>query len=384
MGFLLNDEQRQLGDSATEFLNAQSPLGLQRRLRDERAPLGFDPALWTQVVDLGWPAAVFPEEYDGLAVGYMGLGAVFEAMGRTLAAVPLLSSVVLCGELLLAAGSEEQRQRWLPGLVDGQQRLALALDEQGGRHHPERTRTTARRNAQGDGWVLDGEKWFVIDGIGAAWLVVVAQTLGAEGQSEGLGLFMVDATQPGVALQPTLLADSRNHARVTFAGVAVADAMRLNTGEDSAQALDAALDRARICMAAEALGLLREAFERTNAYLKERVQFDVAIGTFQALQHRMARLYTELEMLESCVRAALSAIDDGTRGTELALLASLAKARASDLCETLMNEAVQLHGGIGVTDEFDLGLMVKRARVLQQGLGDGVFHRDRYARLKGF
>lgn len=389
MGFLLNDEQRQLGDSATEFLNAQSPLGLQRRLRDERAPLGFDPALWTQVVDLGWPAAVFPEEYDGLAVGYMGLGAVFEAMGRTLAAVPLLSSVVLCGELLLAAGSEEQRQRWLPGLVDGQQRLALALDEQGGRHHPERTRTTARRNAQGDGWVLDGEKWFVIDGIGAPWLVVVARVEGdsaegAAGAGSNLGLFMVEATQAGVTLAPTLLADSRNHARVTFAGVAVADAMRLNTGEDSAQALDAALDRARICMAAEALGLLREAFERTNAYLKERVQFDVAIGTFQALQHRMARLYTELEMLESCVRAALSAIDDGTRGTELALLASLAKARASDLCETLMNEAVQLHGGIGVTDEFDLGLMVKRARVLQQGLGDGVFHRDRYVRLKGF
>ena len=271
MGFLLNDEQRQLGDSATEFLNAQSPLGLQRRLRDERAPLGFDPALWTQVVDLGWPAAVFPEEYDGLAVGYMGLGAVFEAMGRTLAAVPLLSSVVLCGELLLAAGSEEQRQRWLPGLVDGQQRLALALDEQGGRHHPERTRTTARRNVQGDGWVLDGEKWFVIDGIGAPWLVVVARVEGdsaegAAGAGSNLGLFMVEATQAGVTLAPTLLADSRNHARVTFAGVAVADAMRLNTGEDSAQALDAALDRARICMAAEALGLLREAFERTNAY----------------------------------------------------------------------------------------------------------------------
>ena len=381
MGFLLNDEQRQLGDSATEFLNAQSPLSLQRRLRDERAPLGFDPALWQQVVELGWPAAVFPEEYDGLAVGYMGLGAVFEAMGRTLGALPLLSSVVLCGELLLAAASEEQRQRWLPGLVDGQQRLALALDEQG-RHHPERIKTRARRNAEGDGWVLDGEKWFVIDGIGAPWLIVAARMEDAQGAGDGLGLFMVEAAQAGVTVQPTLLADSRNHARVTFAGVAVADHMRLAGAGDGAQALDAALDRARICLAAEALGLLREAFERTNAYLKERVQFDVPIGSFQALQHRMARLYTELEMLQSCVRAALSAID--TQGAELALLASLGKARASDLCETLMNEAVQLHGGIGVTDEFDLGLMVKRARVLQHSLGDGVFHRERYARLKGF
>ena len=391
MGFLLNDEQRQLGDSATEFLNAQSPLGLQRRLRDERAPLGFDPALWQQVVELGWPAAVFPEEHDGLAVGYMGLGAVFEAMGRTLVALPLLSSVVLCGELLLAAGSQEQRQRWLPGLVDGQQRLALALDEQGGRHHPERIQTIARRNAQGDGWLLDGDKWFVIDGMGAAWFIVVARLQGGEntgaqgnGQENGLGLFMVEATQAGAALAPTLLADSRNHARLTLSGVQVADAMRLDTGAGAAQALGAVLDRARTCMAAEALGLLREAFERTNAYLKERVQFDVPIGSFQALQHRMARLYIDLEMLESCVRAALSAIDAGAQGDELALLASLAKARASDLCEKLTNEAVQLHGGIGVTDEFDLGLMVKRARVLQQGLGDGVFHRDRYARLKGF
>ncbi len=387
MGFLLNDEQRQLGDSATEFLNAQSPLSLQRRLRDERTPLGFDPALWQQVVDLGWPAAVFPEAYDGLGVGYVGFGAVFEAMGRTLAALPLLSSVVLCGELLLTAGSEEQRQRWLPGLMDGQQRLALALDEQG-RHHPERIKTRARRNAEGNGWVLDGEKWFVIDGMGASWLIVVARVEGAqvaqgaqEGK-EGLGLFLVEPAQAGVTLQPTLLADSRNHARLQLSGVEVADDLRLNTSSDAAEALDAALDRARICMAAESLGLLREAFERTNAYLKERVQFDVPIGSFQALQHRMARLYTELEMLQSCVRAALSAID--TQDAELALLASLAKARASDLCEALMNEAVQLHGGIGVTDEFDLGLMVKRARVLQQGLGDGVFHRDRYARLKGF
>ena len=381
MSFLLNDEQRQLGDSATEFLNAQSPISLQRRLRDERAPLGFEPVLWQQVVDLGWPAAVFPEVYDGLGVGYAGLGAVFEAMGRTLAALPLLSSVVLCGELLLAAGSEAQRQRWLPGLVDGQQRLALGLDEQG-RHHPERIKTRARRNAQGNGWLLDGEKWFVIDGIGASWLIVVAKVLDAQGADEGIGLFMVEAAQTGVTLQPTLLADSRNHARLLLSSVEVAYDQRLNAAADTAQALDGALDRARICLAAEGLGLMREAFERTNAYLKERVQFDVPIGSFQALQHRMARLYTELEMLQSCVRAALSAID--TQDAELALLASLAKARASDLCEKLMNEAVQLHGGIGVTDEFDLGLMVKRARVLQHSLGDGVFHRDRYARLKGF
>jgi alkylation response protein AidB-like acyl-CoA dehydrogenase len=178
------------------------------------------------------------------------------------------------------------------------------------------------------------------------------------------------------------LADSRNYAQLNLVNVRVTEDMCLGVGAAAEKALNTALDKARICLAAEGLGLLKEAFDRTNTYLKERIQFDVPIGSFQALQHRMARLYTELQMLESCVRAALSAID--SEQDDLALLASLAKARASDLCEKLMNEAIQLHGGIGVTDEFDLGLIVKRARVLQQSLGDGVFHRNRYACLKGF
>ena len=379
MNFLLNDEQRQLADSAREFLAAQSPVSLQRRLRDSRAPLGYDTALWQQVVDLGWPAAVFPEDEGGLAVGYMGLGAVFENMGRTLAALPLLSSVSLCGELLLAAGDAAQRARWLPGLMNGEARMALALDESG-RHDPRHITTRARRH--GSGWVLDGEKWFVMDGIGAQALIVVARVLGEADADQGFGLFVIEPQQPGVTLASTCLADSRNHARLTLSGVQVPDAQRLNAASGAAQALGSALDRACACLAAEALGVLREVFERTVSYLKERVQFDVVIGSFQALQHRVARLYVELEMLESCVRAALAAID--AADADLPLLASLAKARAADLCEKVTNEAIQLHGGIGVTDEFDLGLFVKRARVLQHSLGDGVYHRNRYAQLKGF
>jgi len=382
MSFLLNEEQRQLSDSAIEFLMAQSPLSLQRHLRDSQSELGFELSLWQQVVDLGWPAAVFPESQGGLAVGYKGLGSIFEAMGRSLAALPLLSSVVLCGELVLRAGNPSQQARWLPSLMDGSQRMALAMDEQG-RHNPEKTKTMASR--VGDGWVLNGEKWFVMDGMGAPWLVVYAQTDDPSDDQthDRSGLFLVDTTLAGVRLMPTRLADSRNYARLQLSGVQISDDMRLAGPHcQPRQALDAALDRGRICLAAEGLGLLQEAFARTNAYLKERVQFDVPIGSFQALQHRMARLYTELEMLQSCVRAALVALDSEV--PDVAVLASLAKARASDLCEKLMNEAIQLHGGIGVTDEFDLGLIVKRARVLQHLLGDGVFHRNRYASLKGF
>jgi len=287
--------------------------------------------------------------------------------------------VPLCGELLLAAGDGAQRARWLPGLMTGEARMALAIDERG-RHDSGNIKTRARR--QEAGWVLDGEKWFVIDGIGAQALIVVARVVGVAGEDEGLGLFVVEPMQPGVVLAPTCLADSRNHARLTLTGVQVAGDHRLNAASDVTQALDAALDRACACLAAEALGVVREVFERTVSYLKERVQFDVVIGSFQALQHRVARLYVELEMLESCVRAALAAID--AADPELSQLASLAKARAADLCEKVTNEAIQLHGGIGVTDEFDLGLFVKRARVLQQSLGDGLYHRNRYAQLKGF
>ena len=381
MGFLRNEEQRQLVHSAEVFLAAQSPVSLQRRIRDSGVAQAMDPALWQQVIDLGWPAAVFSEDDGGLGVGYRGMGGVFQACGRHLAALPLLSSAVLCGSLLSNAGDAVQKARWLAPLIEGRLALALAMDESG-RHDPHRIATRAR--LEGGQWHLQGEKWFVIDGLGADAFVVTARLDGGAGADAGagnIGLFVMAADTPGLQVQPLHMADSRNYARMQLAGVLLpADAL-LAACPDSAQALDAALDLGRICLAAEAMGLIRYAFDTTLAYLKERVQFGVPIGSFQALQHRMARLYTEIEMLQSCVLAALDAIDQGD--PELPLLASLAKARASDLCEKAMNEAVQMHGGIGVTDALDLGLYVKRARLVQQCLGDGVFHRARYARLRG-
>ena len=374
MSFLLNEEQRLLQDSAQAFLSEQSPVTLQRQLRDSAAPLGYAPSLWEQAVALGWNIAVLPESAGGLNVGYAGLGAVFSIMGRHLAALPLLSHTVLAGELILRGADAPQQARWLPLLQAGEERFALALDES--QHHRGATMHTCARTAP-NGWTLDGDKWFVIDGVGARWLIVAARL----DDSQTLGLFVVDSAAAGVQVEPLHMADARNQARVRLHGVALAPDARLSDA-DAGPALDAALDCARICLAAEALGIVRESFERTVAYLKERVQFDVPIGSFQALQHRVARLYTEIELLDSCVRGGLAAID--ARQLELPLLASLAKAKASDLCETMLNEAIQLHGGIGVTDEFDLGLFVKRARVIQQSLGDAIFHRDRYARLKGF
>lgn len=375
MTMLLSQEQELLKDSAAAFLAEQAPVAQQRRLRDEKVALGFDPKLWQQMVEMGWTVAVLPEAHDGLAAGYLGLGSVFEAIGRNLSPQPLLSQAVMAPELLIRAGSKAQQEHWLPLLAGGQARIALAVDDKSGHHLAARPSAVARQS--GTGWSLSGEKSFVMDGMGADAFVVLADA--GEGAP---GLWLVPADAPGVSVQRQSMIDSRNMARVQFDKVVLAADMAL-AGMPAARALDEVLDRARACLAAEALGLLREVFGRTVAYLKERVQFDVPIGSFQALQHRASRLYAELELLESCVLAALEAIDAGDEA-KVAELASLAKAKASDLCEKLCNEAIQMHGGIGVTDELDIGLFFKRARMLQRLLGDGNYHRARYAALKGF
>lgn len=379
MTLLLDDEQRMLRDSAREFLTRRSPVAALRALRDRRDERGYDPAIWREISELGWPAAVLPEAYGGLGVGYKGLGAVFEQIGRTLAATPLLSTVVLGGGLLTEGGSDAQRDLWLPKIVAGEALLALALEE-AARHDPAQVILSARRES--GSWRLDGDKTFVLDGHVAARLIVVARSSGTPGQSAGLSLFLLDPAVRGVRIERSRLVDSRNAARVHLSDVRLGDDALIGTPGEAFGALDRVLDRARVCAAAELLGVIGEAFERTVAYLKERVQFDVPIGSFQALQHRAARLYVEIELLRSCLAAALEAADDGA--ATAAELASLAKARASDLSEKALNEAVQMHGGVGVTDALDLGLFLKRARVLQQTFGDGPFHRDRYARLRSF
>lgn len=375
MTMLLSQEQELLKDSAIAFLAEEAPVAQQRRLRDEKVEQGFDTQLWQQMVEMGWPVAVLPEEHDGLAAGYLGMGSVFEAIGRNLSAQPLLSQAIIAPELLIRAGSPAQQEQWLPLLAAGEARIALATDEQSGLHLPAKLNTVAAKSSTG--WSLSGEKFFVIDGVGADAFVVLA----ASGEGAP-GLWLVPANTQGVTVQRQSLIDSRNMARVQFDQVALTAEMAL-VAMPATKALDEVLDRARACLASEALGLMREVFERTVAYLKERVQFDVVIGSFQALQHRASRLYVELELLESCVLAAHEAIDSG-KEAQVAELVSMAKAKASDLCETLCNEAIQLHGGIGVTDELDIGLFFKRARVLQRLLGDGGFHRARFAQLKGF
>lgn len=377
MSLVYSEEQRLLADTASEFLAARSPVSAQRRLRDEGAVEGFDAALWQEMVNLGWSAIPFPESFGGLAFGCKGLGAVFEQLGARLSAAPLLSSIVLGGSAVELAGSPAQQAEWLPTLIAGERRIALAVDEQP-RHAPADTALAARR--EGQGWVLTGDKLCVVDGVGADAFVVLARSAGQPGDTAGLSLFLVPADAAGLCVSPVKLVDSRNHARLRLDAVRVDGAALLGAEGEAWAALDAALDRGRVCLAAELLGASQALFDTTVEYLKTRVQFDVPIGSFQALQHRAAWCYTHLQLARSTVMAGLAALDDASLDAAgRARLVSLAKWKAGETAHLVSREAVQMHGGMGVTDELDVGLFLKRIRVAQACLGDGDFHCQRYA-----
>ncbi|MEP5766395.1 MAG: acyl-CoA dehydrogenase family protein [Halieaceae bacterium] len=379
MALVLNEEQRLLQETAREFLGSRAPVSELRALRDSRDELGYSTELWQQMAELGWASIILPQEYGGLDFGFLGLGTVVEETGRTLAASPLLSTAVIGASAILLGGSDAQKQALLPQIASGELTLALALEESN-HHAPTEIALTAQK--RGKDFVLTGNKYFVADGHSADKLIVAARSRGHRGDRDGISLFLVDADAEGIKRKRTLMADSRNAANIKFERLRVPAENLLGQLHDGWPVLEAALDRGRVALAAEMLGNAREAFERTMEYLKEREQFGALIGSFQALQHRAALMFIELEMAQSVVMQALSAIDDNPE--QLPLLASLAKARLNDTVKLVTNEAVQMHGGIGVTDELEIGFFLKRARVAMQLLGDSGYHKDRYATLCGY
>jgi acyl-CoA dehydrogenase len=379
VALVLNEEQRLLRDSARDLLSSNAPVSALRKLRDERDPLGYDKQLWQQMAQLGWAGIILPEKYGGLAFGFTGLGVVMEECGRTLAASPLLASVVVGASALLLGGSEEQKTRLLPSIASGELTLALALEES---HHHRPSHIATRATREGEGFVLNGSKTFVLDGHSADKLIVVARSSGDEQARAGISLFLLDRDTPGVHCARTIMADSRNAANISLENVSVASDSLIGALDRGWEILEPVLDRGRVALAAEMMGCALEAFERTVAYLKERQQFGVAIGSFQALQHRAARMQADMELCRSVILQALGAVDETPE--QLPMLASLAKAKLNELVKLVTNEAVQMHGGIGVTDELEIGFFLKRARVTMQVFGDTGFHQDRYATLGGY
>jgi len=373
---VLSEEQSMLRDAAKSWVSGKSPVTALRKLRDSGNPDGFDRAAWREMAEMGWAGIIIPEEYGGSGLGYLTLGLVLEETGRTLTASPLVSTALAATTALLLAGSDAQKKEWLPKIAEGKAIATLAVDE-GAHHAPEKIALKAAKS--GSGYALSGKKSFVLDGGVADLLIVAARTNGKAGDKTGITLFLVAGNAKGLTREKLKSVASRGVANLTFDNV---EGAVLGSADNGFDVLDATLDRARAGLAAEMLGSATQAFETTLDYLKTRVQFGQVIGTFQALQHRAAKMFTDLELTRSCVEAALSAID--RNANDIPALCSLAKAKASDLAHLVSNEMVQMHGGIGMTDAHDAGLYLKRARAAEASFGGSSYHRDRYARLMGY
>lgn len=378
MTFILTEDQQMLRDTALNFMRDELPVSRLRALRDGAAN-GVDNEARAKLAELGLFGVLVPEAYGGSDFGMVGMGQIMEAQGRTLAATPLLATAIIGASLLSLGGSDLQKSDFLPKLAAGELTTALALDE-GTHHAPYNIATTATRDGQG--YILNGAKRFIPGGQFADLFFVVARSAGAVGEAHGLSVFLVPADASGLTVQMLNTLDSHGAAHIALDGVQVSGDHLLGRIDEAHSLLEAVLDRARIGLAAEMLGSATAAFEMTLEYLQTRKQFGQLIGSFQALQHRAATMFTELELTRSCVGAALAAIDSGRE--DVPLLASLAKARAGETLHTVTNETVQMHGGIGMTDDHDAGFFLKRARVAEALYGGEGFHRDRYAKLKGF
>ena len=379
MPLVLNDEQSLLRDSARGFLAKNAPVSHLRKLRDQRDETGFSRALWKQFAEMGFAGILVPEAFGGSGLGYVEAGVVMEEIGRTLTPSPFLSTALLAAAALARAGNAAQRQEHLPNIAAGKLVAALAVDE-GAKHRPERIALKAARS--GNGFALNGAKSFVVDGHVADLLIVAARTSGAPGEPDGLTLFLVDPRAKGLNVERTVMVDAHNAARLAFDNVEVTADAVLGEVDQGARVLDGVLNVGRAAIAAELVGAGEEAFGRTVRFLKERRQFGKLIGEFQALQHRAAHLFAEIEITQAAVLKALQALDENFDAA--GPIVSVAKARAAATAGLAVQEAVQMHGGIGMTDEFEIGFFMKRVRVAQELFGDANFHADRLARLRKY
>ncbi len=375
----LTEEQSMIRDQAQNWTSSESPVKKFRDMRDGNVEAAFLPETWQSMIEMGWTGIIVPEAYGGSDLGYLTFGLILEETGRNLTASPLFASALVGASAFTIAGNEEQKQGWLPRIVDGSTIATLALEE-GPRHGPEQVALKAEKS--GNGYTLNGSKTFVMEGMAATALIVPARTSGKPGDQTGITLFIVPADTGGVSRHRLQTVDSRGFANIDFANVEVPAENILGEVDAGYGPLTQLLDRARAGMGAEMLGTANQAFDMTLEYLKTRKQFGQIIGGFQALGHRAAQLFTKKELVRSCVEAALTAIDEDADNTQE--LASLSKAKAGEFMHQMSNELIQMHGGIGMTDEFDAGLYLKRARVLENAFGNQAYHRDRYARILGF
>ena len=374
MTLVINEEQNMLKSSAKELLDLKSPISLMRELRDDNYNQ-FDPDLWKEMVEMGWTALTVPEEYNGLNFGYVGLGQVIEEMGKKLTVSPMISTVLVSTTIVGLSKNEVLKSKLFDEIMSGKKLCTLAHEESS-HHNPNIDLSIISNN--NDKFILNGKKRFVIDGTISDYLIVSANS-----ESNGsLELVIIDSKLKGITFNNKVHMDSKIYSDISFNNVEFSKDNFLSTENDGKKILKKALDIACVGLAAEMLGNIQQAFDMTIQYLKEREQFGVKIGSFQALQHRSAIMFGEIELCKSIVLKALQAIDSGDEN--LPELASLAKSKLGLTSKLVTNEAVQMHGGIGVTDDADIGFFLKRVRVSQRIFGDSNYHLDRVAKFNSY
>jgi alkylation response protein AidB-like acyl-CoA dehydrogenase len=379
MALVLTEEQSMLRDSARGLISDKAPVSHLRQMRDAKDAIGFSRDLWKAFADMGFSGLLVPEAFGGSGLGCVEAGVVMEEIGRTLMPSPFLATGVLAASALSRGGSDAQKSQYLPKISEGSLLAALAVDE-GAKHRPLQTAMQAVRS--GNGFRLKGEKAFVVDGHTADLLIVAARTAGNAGEAKGLTLFLVDPKTKGIAIERTAMVDAHNAARIVFDNAEVDADGVLGEVDQGGALLEGLLNIGRGAVASEMVGLSEEVFGRTVGYLKERKQFGKLIGEFQALQHRAAQLYIDIEITRAAVLKALQALDN--HFDKAAGAVAVAKARAGSTATLAVQEGVQMHGGMGMTDQFDIGFFMKRARVCQELFGDSNFHADQLARMKNY
>jgi alkylation response protein AidB-like acyl-CoA dehydrogenase len=373
MDFQLSEEQKLLADSVESWLQDKYDFDRWRKL--VKTDLGYDAANWKTMAELGWLAIPLPEDYGGMGGGAVDVALLAERFGRHLVAEPYFSTVILGAGLILTAGSDAQKNNWLPQIAEGTVKWAFAFAEHGARFALNEVQTAAKKS--GDGWVLDGRKIVVWDAASADHLIVLARTAGKPADADGLGLFVVPANGKGVVRQDYRTVDNKRASDIRFEGVTAIAV--LGDPAKALPAVEAVMDQAISYLAAEAVGAMQALHETTLAYVKQRKQFGRAIGEFQVIQHRLVDMMMQVEQARSL--ALLASLKANAEPKERAKAAAAAKVQIGRSGKWVGQQAVQVHGGMGMTDELNVGHYFKRLMMIDTTFGNADHHQRRFAAL---
>ncbi|MBI3701036.1 MAG: pimeloyl-CoA dehydrogenase small subunit [Afipia sp.] len=378
MDFDLSEEQRLLKDSVDGLLADSYDFEQRKKYAKEKG--GWSKGVWSKLAEQGLLGLPFSEDDGGFGAGAVETMLVMEALGKALVLEPYIATVILGGGFLRHGGSAAQKAAHLPSIIDGSKTLAFAQLEKNSRYDLADVSTTAKK--KGDGWVIDGEKFVVLNGASADTLVVTARTKGGQRDRTGVGVFLVPANAKGVSISDYPTQDLLHAADITFKGVEVGKDAAIGDPENALPLIERVVDEARIAMCAEAVGAMDESLKTTVEYLKTRTQFGVPIGTFQVLQHRAADMFVALEQARSMSYFATMA-SDTTDAKERANAVAAAKVQIGKSAKFIGQQAIQLHGGIGMTMEAKIGHYFKRLTMIENTFGDTDYHLARVTEQGG-